>query len=348
MDERKLYPMRFQPIAETVSWGGDALVKKYGKEELAAGIPVGESWELADMGFRDSTVANGWLAGNTIGEVMDMYLDRVSGEHAFAWYGRQFPLLLKFLDIRGRTPLLAHPGDEIASQRYDALGKTKLWYVMEAGKGAHILRGFREEVSAAQLWEACEKGTVEGLLNEITPKQGDWFTFRPGQVHGATGHLVLAEVAESSDLDFKLYNWGRPTENDGSEPLTLETALDFLDLGACAGAADGNALDDKRVQLELAKEEAFTVSRLLLDDVLRIDAAPYDSFAVYQCVHGEAAVQYAEKEGDSPKNVILHTGETVLVPAEVPEYYLVPRAKGTVLLESRTEAREEKDSYTEA
>ena len=138
--EKKLYPLRFIPIASRRPWGGNALVTRLGKSfvecdaegnemPIGADEKVGESWEIADMGFEDSVVADGWLSGNTISEVMETYLERIVGENVYNYYGRQFPLLVKFLDINGKLSVQVHPDDEIAAERYDALGKNEIWFV---------------------------------------------------------------------------------------------------------------------------------------------------------------------------------------------------------------------------
>ena len=147
--EKKLYPLKFVPIASRKPWGGSVLVKELGKKfvecdsegnEAVIGddVLVGESWELADMGVEDSVVADGWLAGNTISDVMETYLERIVGEKNYNYYGRQFPLLIKFLDIQNKLSVQVHPDDEIAAERYDALGKAELWYIMDAKPGAKV------------------------------------------------------------------------------------------------------------------------------------------------------------------------------------------------------------------
>ena len=138
--EKKLYPFKFIPVASRRPWGGSALVKELGKSfvecdedgnehVIGADELIGESWELADMGMEDSVLSNGWLAGNTISELMETYLERIVGEDVYNYYGRQFPLLIKFLDINDKLSVQVHPDDEIAEERYDSLGKAEIWYV---------------------------------------------------------------------------------------------------------------------------------------------------------------------------------------------------------------------------
>lgn len=162
--------------------------------EIAQDAVIGESWELADMGFVDSVISEGWLAGNTIGEIMETYLERVTGEDVYNYYGRQFPLLVKFLDINGKLSVQVHPDDEIAAQRYDALGKAEIWYVMDAKPDAKIYMGFNREMTAQEFYDRCKNGTVEQVLNVISPKKGDVIFITPGTVHAAEGGLLIAEV----------------------------------------------------------------------------------------------------------------------------------------------------------
>ena len=238
--EKKLYPLRFIPIASRRPWGGNALVTKLGKEftecdedgneiRIGSDVLIGESWEIADMGFEDSVVKDGWLAGNTLSEVMETYLERVVGENVYNYYGRQFPLLIKFLDINDRLSVQVHPDDEIAAERYDALGKNEAWYVMDAKPGARIYAGFNREVSAQELYDRCHAGTVEEILNVIYPKKGDILHITPGTVHAADGGLLIAEIQESSDLTFRLYDWGREFNPETARQLHMEEAIDLID-----------------------------------------------------------------------------------------------------------------------
>ena len=180
--DKKLYPLKFIPIASRRPWGGNTLVTGLGKEfvvcdedgnetVLGADEQIGESWEIADMGFEDSVVKEGWLAGNTISELMETYIERVVGEDVYNYYGRQFPLLIKFLDIKGKLSVQVHPDDEIAAERYDSLGKNEIWYVLDAKPGAKIYAGFNRDMTAQELYDRCHNGSVEEVLNVIYPKK---------------------------------------------------------------------------------------------------------------------------------------------------------------------------------
>ena len=151
-----------------------------------AGMPWGTvEYLLADLGFVDSVACEGWLKGNTLSDIMQTYLERVVGETAFDWYGTQFPVLVKKLTVKGRTSLHINPDDETAEQRYDAFGKTALWYVTEAGIDARLYLGFKRPVGADEFYRACADGSVEDLLHSVKPRVGESYLITPGLVHAA-------------------------------------------------------------------------------------------------------------------------------------------------------------------
>lgn len=382
---------------------------------LGSDVKIGESWELADMGIEDSVIAEGWLAGNTISDVMETYLERIVGEDVYKYYGRQFPLLIKFLDINDRLSVQVHPDDEIAEERYDSLGKAEIWYVMEAVPGARIYAGFNREVSAQEFYDRCKNGTVEEILNVIYPKKGDALFIAPGTVHAADGGLLIAEIQESSDMTFRLYDWGREADPSTARPIHLEEAIDIIDYRAfdpamfrkgelwgeeashepckapenfyscncgcgCHDHEDGECHchdheghechchdhedhechchtqghvhehihGGEQVTETLVERKEFNVTKINLTDPLHIYTEQFESFIIYICIEGEASIQIpSTDENGHPcmENHSLAKGETVLVPADMPDFYLVPRDRSTVLLEALTRPVDEVDAY---
>ena len=372
-EEKKLYPLKFLPIAETFAWGGKHLETRFGKSFIISDLEgnektlpkdtaVAESLELADLGYRDSQVLEGWLAGNSIGELMDMYVDRIVGENVFDFFGRQFPLCVRLIDARQRTPLMVHPDDVTAQERYDHLGKTKFWYVLEANENSRICLGFKSDTDSADFYGACAEGSADRLLNAVRPKKGDHYLIKPGTVHCAE-NVVMLEVAQSSPLDFCLCNWGRELDEVEFDPsLDLTEALDFIDFKAYAKPETKPSQRPSApgvTPLESCRE--FTVNRIDLRGGVHILSENSDSFIIYTCIEGEAELQFHEQQDPSGRSAsnpaltpddtsvsrcILHAGETVLVPAEVDDFFLVPRRSGTVIIETFIEHLEEKDSYT--
>ena len=407
--EKKLYPLKFIPVASRRPWGGHDLVGKLGKKfvecdedgnemQVPSDELIGESWELADMGIEDSVVAEGWLAGNTIGDIMETYLERVVGEDVYKYYGRQFPLLIKFLDVNDKLSVQVHPDDEIAAERYDSLGKAEIWYIMDAKPGAKMYCGFTREVSAQEFYDRCNDGTVEEILNVIYPKKGDAIFITPGMVHAADGGLLIAEIQESSDMTFRLYDWGRESDPSTARETHLEEAIDIIDYRAfdkglyrkgplwgeeashepckashcCCGdechchegevchcgedchCHDGEAHaaahhhDEGGVVETLVEAPQFNVTKLNLTDPLHIYTDKFGGFIVYICLEGAASIQVPSVKDNGEaymQNYEFLKGETILVPAEMPDFYLVPRDRSTVLLEAVTRPVEELDDY---
>ena len=316
-EEKKLYPFTFCSLQDEYPWGT-------------------EEFKLADLGYRDSLVRSGWLGGNSLSEVMDTYLDRVVGEDLYNWYGRQFPLCVRHLHVHGRMPLRVHPDDETAEQRYDFLGKEKLWYVLRAGKDARLMVGFRRDTDASEFYARCQDGSVDQILGIIAPHAGQCLYIPAGTPHAAAGDLEILEIAESSPMDFCLCDWGEGVHPDEFDPaLTLADALDFINYHHFVAAlpAGDRLLDSARMRVE----------RLHLTAPLAISQEEGASFVLYCCVHGAAAVQLS-LEGGGQLDFPLREGETMLVPAECSSYRLLPLERDTLLLEA-TARYTETDPY---
>ena len=313
MEEKRLTPMRFQPEQVERKWG---LVE----------------YRIADLGYIDSVALDGWLGGNSISDIMQTYLERFTGEVPFENYGTQFPVMVKWLDIKGRTSLHVNPDDEAAEQRYDAFGKTALWYVAATGPDAKLYLGFKRDVTATEFYEKCLDGTVEELLNVIKPKVGEHYLVTPGMVHAAQD-VRLLEVAESSELWFRLHAWG-----DTESELHLEEAFDLIDFKAyrMPRPSKGNP---EAVMEKLAVTPQFTVNEIRLRDAVRVTDQG-GSFRLYACVRGAGEV-----EVDGMDRLRFKEGDAVLVPAELKDFVLAPTDRDTLVLEALLEPRHEPDAY---
>ena len=294
-----------------------------------------EEFKLADLGYRDSFVREGWLASNTIGEIMDTYIDRVTGENVYEYYGRQFPLCVRKLTVKGKMPLIVHPDDNTAEQRFDFLGKEKFWYIQKVGKGAELLVGFKQDCNAGEFFAACEDGSVEKMMNVIAPHQGQYLYIPSGTPHAAFGEMEILEVAESSPLDFCLCSWGHEVSDEEFDPsLSLVEALDFINYSrfvALPGTGD-----------QLTNRPQLSIRRIPVNDTLKVAADGYDSFVLYLCTKGSVKLQFEVfgKTVDYP----LSAGETMLVPAECSDFFIEAQEKGSELLEASAFHRES-DNY---
>ena len=307
-ENKKLTPMRFLPDVQQMPWGS-------------------VEYKLADLGFVDSMACEGWLKGNTLSDIMQTYLERVVGETSFHWYGTQFPVLVKRLNVTGRTSLHVTADDEVAEQRYDSFGKTALWYVEKAGADARLYLGFKQDVKADQFFNACAQDKVEPLLHSVKPKAGETYLITPGMVHAAQD-VTLIEIAECSELWFRLYDWGKQDREQH-----LEEAFDLIDFK--------RSLDFARDDKESIVTPQFTVNRFALTQALKSTRDEDDTFLLYYCTKGAAVIQ-ADKV-----NYQLKQGDLLLIPAETNEFFLLPETSDAQLMEVRMDPREEDDIVSE-
>lgn len=323
MDEKKLYPFRLTGIDDNYGWGS-------------------ERFRLADLGWRDTYVHDGWLSGSTLGDLMETYLDRLTGEQVFDAFGLQFPFQVKGIKVTGKMPLHVCPDDDTARNRYDALGKDKLWYVVSAGKGARLLLGFRRDTDASELYSECLEGNPVKLLNTLEPIPGQFFFIPAGTPHCAFGEMELIEVSQSSAMDFLLCNWGNP-DHGFDLALNIIDALDFIKYeqypeALLSGSGKAEAAQSVPGLETLLRHKSFTVNRIALQQPLSIDNANSDTSIAYTSVKGAFEVQTTpDASPDGERILTAGEGETVLIPAECPSFVIAPRSSGTVLLEIMVE-----------
>ena len=309
-ENKKLTPMRFLSDRKEMPWGA-------------------VEYKLADLGFIDSMASEGWLKGNNLSDIMQTYLERVVGETSFNWYGTQFPVLVKKLTVKGRTSLHVTADDEVAEQRYDAFGKTALWYVEAAGPDARLYLGFKEDITAADFYKACHENKVETLLHTVKPKAGESYLITPGMVHAAKD-VTLVEIAEASELWFRLHDWGSEERE-----LHLEEAFDLIDFQRYRVKRDTEGKG------AIAITPQFTVNKIALTQPLKSTRDEDDTFLLYYCTRGVADIQ-ADKV-----NYKMKEGDLILVPAETNEFFLLPETSDAELLEIRMDPRPENDIVSE-
>lgn len=337
----KLYPLKFIPDARERIWGGDYLAKKLGKpfDEDFAGKPVGESWELWSLYGGSSVVQNGFLAGNTLDELMEIYLGDLVGEGVYNWYKGDFPVLVKILDIKDKISVQVHPGNDIAFERENSYGKAELWYVMEASEDARLYVGFNKDVTPVELYEKCKDGTVKELLNCIQPKKGDCLYIQPGCIHSAEGEVVIAEIQQSSDISYRLYDWGRENNPATARRIDLEDAIDVIDYSKFE--KENFYFSQVGGNTTIADTSNFIVKTVELQKSVSVVPSLHGSFTVYMCIEGKATLKMNDNS-----SYMISKGETILVPASMDDFTLVP-VNGTALLLEITmpQLAEEPDTY---
>lgn len=346
----KLYPLKFESVPIAKEWGGTAFVgilgKKFivrdedGNEDfLPSDTVLGESYEAADLGEGyESVVSNGFLAGNTLGEITETYMEDLIGDNPGSYFGTQFPIAAKLADIKGGTPVHVHPDDRIAFDRFDALGKKELWYIMAADRNAAIYVGLSREISAEELFDRCMKGTIKEVMHRITPRRGDMVVIPPGTLHCAENGILAAVVEESSLLHFDLCGDGLTAEERLQD---IGEAMDFIDLKPAAPL-----YYDRHSTGTITDSDQFTVNKIELDGkAAHIDAEETDSALLYFCVEGAAVIQ-CDPEKD-PAKYALSRGEALIIPACASKVTVIPDTGGCTLLEAFLRERKEHDSYVD-
>ncbi len=317
---KKLYPLKFNPVVLDKAWGS-------------------ESWEISSMGDGlEGTVENGFLAENTLSDILETYMGELVGDNIFEFFNLQFPVLIKFLQVRDRLSVQVHPDDATALERYGDYGKNECWYIMEADSAARIHMGFKRPVTAAEVYSGCKDGTIVELLNEYIPHKGEFFWIPAGTVHACRGNLLIAEVQQPSDISLRLYDWGRENDPSTAREMHLEEALDCIDYSAFDDKANHIArMDDIST---LVRDSHFSVTRMKLSSPAGVSMENSNSFIAYICTDGSAEIA-----SDGGETFTIARKETILVPASFDNFTIRPAKGGVSLLQVHVDRIEEKDTY---
>ena len=320
--ENTLYPLKFVPHYKDKVWGGTRLKALFGKNFDP--LPnCGESWELSTVPGSISVVANGFLAGNELHDLIEVYMADLVGEQVFDKHGNKFPLLIKLLDTNDDLSIQVHPGDAVAQARHHSPGKTEMWYVIHAEPGAEIIAGFNQDISQASYLKHLNEKKLKDILNVYKVKAGDVFYIPSGQVHAIGAGITLCEIQQSSDVTYRLYDWDRPGSDGKFRKLHTEEAMDVIDFSE----------QDNRVAFtfghnkptELVRSSYFTTRYLRFGKRLELDYYLVDSFVVYICLEGGFKIHYPGGELNVTK------GETVLIPALINGVALEPDGNTSLL-----------------
>lgn len=320
----KLYPLKFKPILMDRIWGGTKLNSILGKS-LGNKSKIGESWELSGVEGHVTTVQNGFLQGNDLNELIEIYMDDLVGEMVYSRFGNEFPLLIKFIDAQDQLSIQVHPNDELAATRHNSFGKAEMWYVMQADTNSYIYNGFNSEISQADYLKAVENKTLESLLAKHYVSSGDVYYLPTGRVHAIGAGILLAEIQQTSDVTYRIYDFDRKDDNGKCRELHSELALDAIDFKTPETyKANYKCLPNKVV--DVVKSPYFITNVLQADKPMECDYYQLDSFVTYICVEGKAELEY----GDGLKETI-SMGETVLIPAELDHIKIIPETKVKIL-----------------
>ena len=316
-------PLKFEPILKTIVWGGEKIAPYKGIETKQNHI--GESWELSGVAGNESVVSEGPLKGKTIAELTKEYKGKLVGEHVYANTGDEFPLLIKFIDALSDLSIQVHPNDELAAKRHNgSKGKTEMWYVVAADEGAHLLAGLTKKITPEEYAAKVADGTITDVLARYDVHPGDVFFLPAGRIHAICGGCFIAEIQQTSNITYRIYDYGRLGLDGKPREVHTELAKDAIDY---------TVYPDYRTPYTPAKDEEvevvscpyFTTSILDLTLPYAKDLSDIDSFMVVMCLSGEGTLEVDGQE------VGVHQGETVLIPADADDICFVPDDKMKVL-----------------
>lgn len=313
MTETKLYPLKFKPILKDKIWGGEKLNRMLGKPLSSKNM--GESWEISTVADDISIVSQGPLKGRSLHELLQTYQRDLMGTAPYQKYEGQFPLLFKYIDAKENLSLQLHPNDELAMKRHHSLGKTEMWYVMQADEGAGIYLGFIEGTTREKYLEHLKKGTLEQLMHFEEVHPGEVFFIKPGLVHAIGKGVLLAEIQQSSDITYRVFDWNRKDTKGQARELHTDLALAAIDFTASDYKVDYP--DTHNEWQQLVENQYFITRKIKLTQALQVDYSQRSSFTVFMCVAGK--VQINTKNGSAS----IDKGETLLIPASLPAVELV-------------------------
>lgn len=311
-----MYPLKFKPILKQTIWGGDRIIPfKHLNENLPN---VGESWEISGVPGNESVVANGEFRGKTLRELINIFREELVGESVYKRFSTTFPLLIKFIDARQDLSIQVHPDDETAKKRHNSLGKTEMWYVMDATEGAKLRSGFKTQIGPKEYKELVHNSTITDVLAEYEIKKGDVFFLPAGRVHSIGAGAFIAEIQETSDITYRIFDFDRKDANGNTRELHTELAKDVIDY---------EVHDDYRTQytpemnepVELVACPYFTTSVYDMTETINCDYTELDSFIIYICMEGSCTI--TNNEGDS---IELQAGESTLLAATTQEVTIEP------------------------
>ncbi len=321
----ELYPLKFKPVFKEKIWGGQQLKTKLGME-YGTLENCGEAWVISGVEGNPTLVENGFLAGNELNELVEVYMSDLVGEDNYERFGLEFPLLIKFIDAADWLSIQVHPDDDLAAKRNIGKGKTEMWYIMGAKPNAQLISGFNKKTDQQTYLDHLNNGTIKELMNFESVATGDVFFMPAGRVHAIGPGTLLAEIQQTSDTTYRIYDWDRKDEQGVARELHTKEALEAIDFGL----VDKYKTDYRPVENGTASVvncPQFTTNLVQFNQMLKKNLELMDSFVIYIGVEGRCELKWDDQ------SIPLGIGEAVLVPAIFDHLILKPLSGQVKLLE---------------
>jgi len=307
----EIYPLQFNPIFKERIWGGTKLKTVLNKPIISE--ITGESWELSTVEGDVSIVSNGILKGNSLNDLINDDPEAILGTEVYKRFGIQFPLLFKYLDAREDLSIQVHPNDALAKKRHNSFGKTEMWYVLQADEDARIIVGFKKQSNAAEYLENLKNKTLLSILDDVKVKSGDVFFLETGTVHSIGAGLVVAEIQQTSDITYRLYDFDRVDDKGNSRELHVDLALDAINYNKIETHKKYDSIQNQ--SNPIVDCPYFTTNFLPLKGLVSVNKTG-STFTVYMCVEGGFEIDYEGEKFQYKK------GDTILIPAAMKTFVL--------------------------
>lgn len=313
----ELYPLKFKTIFKDKIWGGEK-IRTVLKKDFSPLKNCGETWEISGVAGNISEVESGSLAGKSLTELIGEYKGDLVGQKVYAQSGTEFPLLVKFIDANEDLSIQVHPDDALAQKRHNSLGKTEMWYIIQADAGAKLISGFNQEITKESYLQHLTDNKLAAILNEETVFAGDVFFLPAGRVHTIGKGLLLAEIQQSSDITYRIYDFDRVDDAGNKRQLHTEEALDAIDYAYYPEYKTAYK-SQKNELVQVVNSNYFTTNILDINQPLTRNYGNFDSFVILVCLEGEATLRYNSGE------IYVRAGDSILVPAKLKEVTLLPQ-----------------------
>ncbi len=312
-----MYPFKFNPILKSTIWGGEKIIPF---KHLGINQPqVGESWEISNVPGDESVVSDGSDAGKNLSELVKEYKEALVGKSNYARFGDQFPLLIKFIDACDDLSIQVHPNDELAQKRHGSMGKTEMWYVIgnDGGK-AHLRSGLKKKITPDEYAARIADNTICDVLADYAVQPGDVFFLPAGRIHSIGGGCFIAEIQQTSNVTYRIYDFNRKDKNGNTRELHTELSKDAIDYTVEEDYRT-HYIPKQNEAVELVSCSYFTTSVYDLTENMTVDYSELDSFVIFICMEGACTV--TDKEGSTLE---LQAGESILFPATTQEIEIHP------------------------
>jgi mannose-6-phosphate isomerase len=319
----RLYPLKFEPQILDKMWGGSKLKETLNKPTTSD--KAGESWEISGVEEHISKVSNGFLAGNNLEELIEVYMGDLVGDKVFEEFGSNFPLLIKFIDANDVLSIQVHPDDQLAKERHNSFGKTEMWYVLQAEEHSELIVGFNREVNKDIYLKKLKENKLLSILNAEHVTRGDVYFIPAGRVHAIGAGILLAEIQQTSDVTYRIYDFERKDSDGNYRELHTDMAVDAIDYNYYSNYKN-NYEDLDNTPSELVSCKYFTTNKLNLYSPICKNITSLDSFVIYMCLDGTCNINYYDNE-----SIHLKKGESILIPASLDDYSLNPAEKVELL-----------------